>query len=204
MTSQQAPSRRTRDLHVDPTAAREVAAAYVDASGRPEPVTVAAFAQLMNETDELFRWITLPDRPGAIQVHFTKCETPYRDAHELIASVTRFRTLEVTTVAKGPSRRHPLMGNEPGGGYDRFRAVHDTLGHARMQLGFDRDGEFAVWLSQERFHSSLARRALATELHGQHSVRWTTGDFAEPRAMLLEEPLVRRARESTAPATAKG
>jgi hypothetical protein len=54
-----------------------------------------------------------------------------------------------------------------GGAYDRFRAVHDILGHARLRLGFDRDGEFAVGLSQERFHSPLARQALTTELHAQ-------------------------------------
>jgi hypothetical protein len=84
------------------------------------------------------------------------------------------------------------MGNEPGGAYDRFRAVHDILGHARLRLGFDRDGEFAVWLAQERLHGRLARRVLATELHGQHSVRWTTGQLAELKAVILEPELLRR------------
>ena len=87
-----------------------------------------------------------------------------------------------------------MMDTEPGGAFDRFRAVHDILGHARLRLGFDRDSEFAVWLSQERFHGPLARRALATELHGQHSVRWTTGEFAEPKAVLLDPALLRRSR----------
>jgi hypothetical protein len=74
--------------------------------------------------------------------------------------------------------------------------VHDILGHARLGLGFDRDGEFAVWLAQERLHSPLARRALATELHGQHSVRWTTGEVAAPKATLLDPGLLRRARST--------
>ena len=86
------------------------------------------------------------------------------------------------------------MGNEIGGAYDRFRAVHDVLGHTRMQRGFGRDGEFVVWLEQERFHSPLARWALGSELHGQHSVRWTTGEIAEPKAILLEPALLRHAR----------
>jgi hypothetical protein len=77
----------------------------------------------------------------------------------------------VTTVATDSDRRHPLMESDAGGAYDRFRAVHDILGHARLKLGFDRDGESAAWQFQEQFHSPLARRALATELHGQHSVR---------------------------------
>ena len=186
---------------VDPSVAREVAAAYLDAGDRRDSLTHAAFARLVTETDELFRWITQPDRPNALQVFFTTCENPYRDAAELITSVREFRTLEITTVAVDVDRRHPLMSNDRGGDYDRFRAVHDVLGHARLQLGFDRDGEFAVWLAQERFHSRLARRALGTELHGQHSVRWTTGDIAAPKAMLLEKALLRRARRRQADVT---
>jgi len=188
--------RRDRDLRVDEAVAHEVAAAYLDAKEGRDPCTVAAFARLVTESDGLFRWITRPDRPARVHVRFTTCATPYRDAGELIASVTELRTLEITTVAADPDRRHPLMGNEFGGPYDRFRAVHDAVGHARMRLGFDRDGEFAVWRAQERMHSALARRALATELHGQHSVRWTTGEIAEPKAILLEPGLLRRARSA--------
>jgi len=189
-----APPRPRRDLRVDQTVAREVAAAYLDGTEHRDPRTVAAFGRLAAETDRLFRWITDPARPGSVRVVFTKCDSPYRDAKELISSVTHLRTLEVTTVAVDRDRRHPLFGNEVGGDYDRFRAVHDVLGHAEMQLGFDRDGEFAVWLAQERFHSPLARLALGPELHGQHSVRWTTGEVAEPKAMLFDEALLRRAR----------
>ena len=130
---------------------------------------------------------------------FTRCPTPYDDAQELIRSVTDDRMLEVTSVAADPDRRHPLMDSAAGGAYDRFRAVHDVLGHARLGLGFDRNGEFAVWLSQEQFHSPLARRALATELHGQHSVRWTTGEVAEPKAVLLDPGLLSRTRAPGAP-----
>jgi len=184
----------TSHLRVDETVAREVAATYVDAASRLDAVTVAAFAQLITETDGLFSWITQPGGRNALRVFFTTCEAPYRDAHELIAAVRESRVLEVTTVALDRNRRHPLMGNELGGSYDRFRAVHDALGHARLRLGFDRDGEFKVWRAQERFHSMLARRALATELHGQHSVRWTTGEIAEPKAMLFDESLLRRVR----------
>jgi len=53
------------------------------------------------------------------------------------------------------------MDSSRSGSYDRFRAVHDILGHARLGLGFDRDGEFAVWLSQERFRPPGARHRTA-------------------------------------------
>jgi hypothetical protein len=176
---------------VDPAAAHDVAAAYVDTPSRPDPLVVAAYAQLARESDRLFRRITSPDRPDRVHVAFTTCPTPYADAAELIDSVRHDRVLEVVAAATEPENRHPLMGSDIGGAYDRFRAVHDVLGHARLRLGFDRDGEFTAWRSQERFHTPLARRALATELHGRHSVLWTTGDFAEPKAILLHPRLLR-------------
>jgi hypothetical protein len=190
-------------LRVDPTVAREVASEYIDAPtfGRRRHVR-AAYAQLITESDRLFRRITSPDRPDRVRIMFTTCQVPYADAHELIVSVRDHQVLEVTTTAAETDRRHPLMGNEAGGAYDRFRGVHDVLGHARLQLGFDRDGEFAIWRWQERFHSRPARQALATELHGQHSVRWTTGDLAEPKAILLDPRLLRRSRESGDPTRA--
>jgi hypothetical protein len=84
------------------------------------------------------------------------------------------------------------MGNDRGGAYDRFRGIHDVLGDARVRQGFDRAGEFAAWRFQEQFHSPLARWALATELHGQHSVLCTTGELAEPKAILLDPRLLQR------------
>ena len=183
------------DRRVDPAAAREVAAAYVDARTRRDAPTHAAYKQLVTESDRLLRRITSPSRADPVRVRFTTCSQPYRDAQELIDSVRYDRLLEVTTVATDPHRRHPLMDSTMGGAYDRFRAVHDILGHAGLGLGFDRHGEFAVWLYQERFHSPRARTALATELHAQHSVFWTTGIMAEPKAVLLEPELVHRSRQ---------
>jgi hypothetical protein len=177
---------------VDPAAACAVAAAYADTHGTPDPLVAAAYAQLVAESDQLFRHLTAPDRPDRVRIAFTTYSTPYADAHELISSVNDDRLLEVATVATTRDRHHPLMGNERGGAYDRFCGVHDVLGHARLRLGFDRDGEFAVWRSQEPFHSPLARWALATELHGRHSVLWTTGRLAEPKAILLEPRVLRR------------
>jgi hypothetical protein len=88
------------------------------------------------------------------------------------------------------------MGCEVGGAYDRFRAVHDIIRHVVPGLGFDRDGEFAAWLVQERLYRGLARWALATELHGEHSVRWTTGVLSDHKATLLDRGLLARARRT--------
>jgi hypothetical protein len=175
---------------VGPAAARDAAAAYVDTPTTRDPLVAAAYAQLVTESDQLFRHLTSPDRPGRVHIAFTTCPAPYANADELIGSVRHDRLLEVDTLATKHDRHHPLMGNEFGGASDRFRAVHDVLGHARVGLGFDRDAEFAIWLWQERFHGPLARRALATELHGQHSVLRTTGDLAQPKAILLRPELL--------------
>jgi hypothetical protein len=81
---------------VDPVVAHEVAAAYLEVPGRRDPLTNAAYAELATESDTIFRRITSPDRPDVVRVVFTSCPTPYRDAQELISSVTNDRMLEVT------------------------------------------------------------------------------------------------------------
>lgn len=182
------------DRRVEPRLAHEVAAAFLDSPPRHDPLTAAAYARLIKESSSLFERITSPGRPDGVRVFFTTCPQPYDDAGELIASVANERALEMTTVAIDPDRRHPLMDSAQGQAYDRFRAVHDILGHAQLGLGFDRDGEFAAWLIQERFHSPLARRALATELHAHHSVLWTTGQMAASKPVLLDVELIDRSR----------
>lgn len=172
---------------LDPIAAREVAAAHHAAPRTGGPVRDRAYACLVDETDRLFA--LLP-----VDVVFTMSEQPYDSAAELIGSVREERILEVTSVAWERDRPHPLMGCEVGGAYDRFRAVHDVLGHAHLGVGFDRGGEYATWRFQERFHTPLARRALATELHAEHSVRWTTGELPEHKAVLLDERVIARSR----------
>jgi hypothetical protein len=181
-------------LRTNPTAAVEIAAAHIEASRTGGALAHAAYARLVRESDRLFRLVTETGRPDRVRIFFTMCATPYDSVAELIGSVRRDQVLEVTAAARERERSHPLMGCEVGGAYDRFRAVHDVLGHGLLQVGFDRDDEFAAWRFQERFHSELARRALATELHGEHSVRWTTGDLPEHKAVLLDERMLRRSR----------
>ena len=186
------------ELRVDPRTAGEIAFAYLDGPERPSHLVRAAYAQLGYESDALFVAITR-ERARPIRVRFTRCAAPYGNAEELVASVTRDRLLEVTAAITDGDRRHPLMDTDVGGAFDRFRAVHDLLGHAALRLGFDRHSEYATWRYQERFHCSLAGRALATELHGKHSVRWTTGESPDHRAVLLDPRLVARSRELARP-----
>jgi hypothetical protein len=182
-------------IRVDPALAHEVAANFELARSRPEaPLVTAAYADLEAQTDAIFFRLTDGDRRRAVGVAFTDAPLPYCGDVELIEAVRREHVLEVRTAARDPDRPHPLLDCRRGGAYDRFRAVHDILGHCRPGLGFDRDGEYASWLLQDRQYRGLARWALATELHGEHSVRWTSGKIAEHKAMLLPRGLLRRAR----------
>ena len=91
------------------------------------------------------------------------------------------RVLELCPARFDRYRRHPLLDTSVGGTYDRFRAVHDLVSHAWLGYGFDRHGEFSAWLAELRIYDGLARWALATELHGEHSVLWTTGGIRGPQ-----------------------
>lgn len=182
---------------VDPQTAREVAAAFLEAPNAPRnPRVIAAYAELTAQTERLFARLTDPDGSYRIRVAMTSEAYPYCSDAQLIEAVRSERVLEVTTVAADPDRPHPLLGCEPGGAYDRFRAVHDLLGHVGPGLGFDRDGEFVAWKRQDRLHQGLARWALATELHAEHSVLWTTGALAEHKAILIDRRLLARAKSA--------
>jgi hypothetical protein len=180
----------TTDLEtMDVLAAHQVAESYVADRSRPDdPLVRAAYRQLEAQTDIVLRSV-LRQWPGGLVVRSTDAHEPYRDASELIAAVRGTGVLEVPHVE--PDRRHPLLGNEAGGAYDRFRALHDLVGHVLPEHGFDRVGELLAWARQHEVHRGLARWALATELHAQHSVRWTTGELAELKATLLEPRLLR-------------
>ena len=91
----------------------------------------------------------------------------------------------MTSAAAAGERLHPLFDCEFGGAFDRFRAVHDLIGHAWCGYGFDLDDECAAWRAQDRLHSGLARSALATELYGVNAARNVVGAAPELRALLL-------------------
>jgi hypothetical protein len=184
--------------HLDEAHARYVAAQFIAAVNAPGNLKVAAaYQELELQTDKLFASLTRG--PSGVRVVFTRCGNPYLSDAEMIAAVRATRVLEVATAAIDSDRRHPALGNELGGAYDRFRAVHDLIGHVRPRYGFDRHGEYAAWIAQDHAYSGIARRALATELHAEHSVLWTTGVLAQHKATLMPRDMFRRARAGLGP-----
>lgn len=198
---------RESPRRVDPDLAHEVAARFQAARSNQTNRTVrAAYDQLARQSDAIFARLTDADHPlhSGLRVEFTRCESPYDSDDELIRAVRTHRVLEITTSAMERDRRHPLLGCERGGAYDRFRAVHDIVGHVGPCLGFDRNGEFAAWLTQEQLYDGLARWALATELHAEHSVRWTTGTLSDHKATLIDRDLLNKVRSVSSNVVSRG
>jgi hypothetical protein len=172
--------------HVDWRVAAQVGAWYLSSASMPnDPLVLAAYDRLQRETDHLFGTLVRARDEHAFRVVFTRCLAPYRDDHELIRAVREERLLEVTTAAVITERMHPLLGCEFGGAFDRFRAVHDLIGHGWFGFGFELIDEYAAWRVQDRLHTGIARRALATELCGVNSARWIIGEAPEHRAILV-------------------
>jgi hypothetical protein len=174
--------------HVQPGETQAIADCFTSGRTSADPLVGMAYRQLEMQTDQQFAALTDPRGRYRITVVSTSQATPYSDAGELIASVLTSRTLEVTT--SRADRPHPLLGGEAGSAYYRFRAVHDLVGHVATGYGFDADGEYSAWLVQRKLYAGLARWAAATELHGEISALWTTRQFAEHKAVLLDPHLL--------------
>jgi hypothetical protein len=182
--------------NIDLGQAQRVADAFLAAPRSSNDQRVCtAYADLARQVDRWFARLTGCRAARPVRVAYTRCSEPYPSAAELSDRVRGERVLELRSVHHDRDRRHPLLDNSVGGTYDRLRAVHDLVSHARCGFGFDRHGEFSAWLVEDRLYTGLARHALATELHAEHSVLWTTGAVAEHKAMLLDPRLVRSSRE---------
>jgi hypothetical protein len=169
----------------------ELAAWHLQTQSTPnEPRVVAAYRQLEQQTDRLFRFLTDRARPHRINVTFTFLERPYESDQELISAVAGEHELEVSVAASNLYRLHPVLDCRPGGPYDRFRAVHDIVGHGFGHRGFDAKGEYSAWRFQDSLYRGLARLALATELRAEHAVLRETGEFGEHKALLVPRELM--------------
>jgi hypothetical protein len=175
--------------------AHVVADAYLDAPRSSDSTMVrAAYTELGDQADRLFARLTDHHARTPVRVVFTRYPDPYASGEELSTRVRSEGVLEMYPAYLDRDRRHPLLDVSMGGTYDRFRAVHDIVSHVRLGFSFDRHGEFSAWLAEDQMYAGLARWALATELHAEHSVLWTTGIVAAHKATLLPAGLVDSSR----------
>ncbi len=146
---------------------------------------MAAYNELEAQTNDLFGSMFNGGHSTEVRCVFTYCLEPYASDRELIVGVGTNHVLEVTASKAVDKRLHPLLGCECGGAFDRFRAVHDFMGHVQPGLGFDLDDEILAWRVQQRWHHGPARWALATEICGVNCARWLSGETPELKAQLL-------------------
>ena len=165
----------------------------------PDETMVAAYAALSEQSSRWYQRLTTTRGRHRVRVVLTHHPEPYANATELSASVRRDHLLELCPTNRDHDRRHPQLDTSVGGAYDRMRAVHDIVSHGWLGLAFDADGEYSAWLVEDRLYTGMARWALATELHGEHSVQWTTKDLADHKATLLDRALLRASRSEHAP-----
>lgn len=185
------PSRHRSLRRVNSEQAHLVAKAFVAApSVSSDPTVRVAYAELSDQARRWFARLTTDKAHRPIRVVFTRCREPYRDAQELSESVRFNKVLEIFPAAHERDRQHPLLDASIGGAHDCLRAVHDIVSHGWLRYSFDRDGEFSAWHLEDRMYEGLARWALATELHAQHSVLWTSGQIADFKATLLSPGLL--------------
>lgn len=163
----------------EPSTAVTVGEWYMESrSAHRDAWVIEAYKQLQVETDHLFSLVTRSASNRAARVVFTRCVQPYESDEELIFAVHAEGTLEITSAATAGQRLHPLLDCEFGGAFDRFRAVHDLIGHAWCGYGFDLDDECAG-LECTRPPASWSRsvrsryRALRSERRTRHYRRAT-------------------------------
>src|SRR3954451_17889835 len=110
--------------------ARDVASNFAtQRSDVDDPLVRAAYAEVCTQTDHIYVALTAGGGRRNYRVGFTELLMPYSSDWEMIEAVRLSHVLEVTTATVARDRRHPLMDGASGGEYDRFRAVHDLVGH---------------------------------------------------------------------------
>ena len=183
------------DAGRQPTVPYRVWASLAEAADQTSnPRVSAAFRALEYQSERIFHELVGGPPDQAIRIVFTRVKSPYSSDNELIFATRATRVLEIASVAGDRDRPHPIMGNQLGGSYDKFRAVHDALGHVATGLGFDAHDEIIAWQVQEGWYQGLARHALGTELYGEICVRSLTRQPAPHRAVLLHPQLLDQAR----------
>jgi hypothetical protein len=123
-----------------------------------------AYRQMAKETDEQFQRL-----PYNFSYHRTG-EGNYNGAKDMASDVHGNKHLYVY---QGGDKHDFLHNVDPQSGLnenEKFRAVHDLLGHAIYGNEFGPKGEEMAWAVHQQMYSPLARMAMTAETRGQNSV----------------------------------
>jgi hypothetical protein len=123
-----------------------------------------AYRQLAKETDEQFKQL-----PYNFSYHRAG-EGDYKSSKEMMADVHGNKHLYVF---QGGDPHDFLNRLDKASGLnenEKFRAVHDLLGHAIYGNQFGPKGEEIAWAIHQQMYSPLARLAMTAETRGQNSL----------------------------------
>ena len=166
---------------LDPKMGEETAEAYAAMKHDPtNPEVHRAYQDLADETVAMYERM-LSD---GIEPYFIGAKDPYAASPYLsILDISQNKKLGVFPTESGfggdatfDPTGNPLL--QPSGFFidgkpalinDLFRAIHDYYGHAARGFGFRAGGERNAFLEHFASLGPLARRAAATETHGQNS-----------------------------------
>ena len=157
-------------------------------SGGISPQMAESYEALRTEIGQQHAHMTAPRHQGGMGMKYEVThEDPYPNAPAMAADVAKGRIRVLSTEATGG---HSLLTNEEN---DKFRAVHDVMGHAATGRGFSRHGEQAAYAHHSQMFSEKARPALSAELRSQTSHLIFTGEFP-PNAPAEQSQRVSRPR----------
>jgi hypothetical protein len=141
-----------------------------------------AYDQFAGELDRQFKFL----EEQGIKFEFVD-EDPYKSFYEMHEDFIRNRRLKVMKTSVTGS--HPYWSDATN---DKFRAVHDVLGHLATGRGFDRHGEEAAYQAHKLTLPAEVHGALAMETRGQNAFLIERGDFPPQKAGVLPDDMIKK------------
>lgn len=141
-----------------------------------------AYDQFAGELDRQFKFL----EEQGIKFEFVD-EDPYKSFYEMHEDFIRNRRLKVMKTSVTGS--HPYWSDATN---DKFRAVHDVLGHLATGRGFDRHGEEAAYQAHKLTLPAEVHGALAMETRGQNAFLIERGDFPPQKAGILPDEMIKK------------
>jgi len=175
------------DAKAQPEVQRKIAKAY-EALPMFDPAAAPAYDAFAREIEQQYEWLV----SAGIAFDFSGTD-PYPTSTAMMDDVRQNRRLRVFTGGEP----HPYLSAKTN---NKFRGVHDLLGHAAWGNEFGPSGEMSAYFDHSQMFSPLAQKAMATETLGQNSVfnfsarnegkPVSQREFAPQKAALLPDELI--------------
>jgi hypothetical protein len=177
---------------------KQMGEAYAKLEHSPnDPKVKASYDAFKNDLDKQYDALT-----KAGFKFDTSEKDPYPSYEAMRSDILNNKHL-TTWEGAAPPEGHPLAEVDPKTGLtynEKFRLVHDVLGHAQHDADFSGAGEESAWNYHRQMFSKEAQPALASETRGQVAHYTRYGKFPDvQKAVLLPDEYNVRPEELTSP-----